>query len=49
MIQVMPAGLEVLTREAFGAWTIGLESILDGNVSEGEIHLSKTGRMPPLP
>ena len=38
---IMPAGLKLLSEEAWRAWTIALENIMNGRVTEGEAALRK--------
>ena len=44
--KILPAGLQVLTRETWSAWYIALESFFDGNVAEAETTLRNAGLMP---
>ena len=42
---IMPAGLKLLSEEAWRAWTIALENIMNGHVTEGEAALRKARLM----
>ena len=44
--EILPAGLQVLTRETFKAWCDALKNFCDGNVAEAETTLRNAGLMP---
>ena len=44
--EILPAGLQVLTRETFKAWCDALKNFCDGNVAEAETTLRNARLMP---
>ena len=44
--KILPAGLQVLTKETWSAWCTALESFFDGDVAEAETTLRNAGLMP---
>ena len=41
IMEIVPTGLQLLSEEAFRAWMIAVENIMNGRVTEGEAALRK--------